>query len=338
MPPENVPSRLPLTRISVEVPPNPRSDAVWLLNVVAPMTLPSDTLPSAVVGRDEIHDLHRVGRAAAVDLAAVDDLHRQRAFAFDALDVRARHLDPDVLRQRRAARACEKCGDGAGDRQPPVPDVRGLHTVIPPEGCDAALFGQRCRCTRRRLRYEAYEARASASQSVVGQRGTRAGERRNGRGESAGARNASGGDGACPARASHAESIAACRLRPGVSGAGSACAGGSAWRFEGACAGSSRKKENAEARAPRRLGVPAGGVPRGFGTHCTISGSMRAVRGRLADRAWAAANRVDTRANRRGGAEARRPLAAGGCLALSLYVHTNAPTLHETAGFAATPR
>ena len=45
MPPENVPSRLPLTRISVEDPPSPRSDAVWLLNVVAPMTLPTETLP-----------------------------------------------------------------------------------------------------------------------------------------------------------------------------------------------------------------------------------------------------------------------------------------------------
>ncbi len=49
MPPANVPRRLPLTSTSVEVPPKPRSDAVWLLNVVAPMTLPTETLPALLL-------------------------------------------------------------------------------------------------------------------------------------------------------------------------------------------------------------------------------------------------------------------------------------------------
>ena len=46
MPPANVPRRLPLTSTSVDEPPRPRSDAVWLLNVVAPMMLPIVTLPA----------------------------------------------------------------------------------------------------------------------------------------------------------------------------------------------------------------------------------------------------------------------------------------------------
>ena len=43
------PSRLPLTNTSVELPPKPRSDAVWLLNVCSPITLPSVTLPALLL-------------------------------------------------------------------------------------------------------------------------------------------------------------------------------------------------------------------------------------------------------------------------------------------------
>ena len=44
-PPAKVPSRLPLTSTSVELPPRPRNEAVWLLKVAAPMMLGSETFP-----------------------------------------------------------------------------------------------------------------------------------------------------------------------------------------------------------------------------------------------------------------------------------------------------
>ena len=176
MPPENVPRRLPLSRTSVEDPPRPRSDAVWLLNVAAPMTLASDTLPARIVGGDQVHDLHRVGRAAALDLLAIDDLHGQRAFAFDALDVGARDLDPDVLR-----RACVASGLRRARRPRLRPGGGGARcrcTFIrcyPPKE-NAARIVEQPAGTLVGMLSEAYEARDAASQSLVGQRGTRGGE------------------------------------------------------------------------------------------------------------------------------------------------------------------
>ncbi len=88
----------------------------------------------AVVRGDEIQDLHRVLRAAAVDLVAADGLHGQCALAFDALDVGSGDLDLDVHGQsrsgakRRASRrsrlpdagaaircACCSCGDSPNE-------------------------------------------------------------------------------------------------------------------------------------------------------------------------------------------------------------------------------
>ena len=87
----------------------------------------------AVVRGDEIHDLHRVLRATAVDLFATDRLHRQRALALDPLDVRAGNVDLDVCGHARICANGVQPGNGTGQQQRPILDALRDHAVIPPK-------------------------------------------------------------------------------------------------------------------------------------------------------------------------------------------------------------
>ena len=135
-PPANVPSRLPLTSTRVDEPPRPRSDAVWLPNVVEPIMLPSETLPALLLAEMRFSSSMALTAPVFCDLLARDHLHRQRAFALDALDVRAGDVHPDVLGgNARSAQRGDHRRHARGDLEVLSAHLQSIHGNSPSKSC-----------------------------------------------------------------------------------------------------------------------------------------------------------------------------------------------------------